>query len=53
MTPTPRVSAAKYDPPAARVRVRVKGSGTEGVVYQGQRVIVPCKNCSKPSPKPQ
>ena len=55
MTPTPRVSAAKYAPPAseaAKVRFRVKDSGTDGVVYQGQQVVTPCKNCPSPKPTP-
>lgn len=50
MTPIPRVSSKHYDRPA-RVRVRVKGSGTEGAVYEGQRLIQPCRNCPKTSLK--
>ncbi len=50
--PLPKVSASKYATPAAKVRIRIKGSGTEGVVFQGQRVITPCKNCPSPKPTP-
>lgn len=51
MTPIRRVSAKKYHPPpaepdrAAKVRFRVKGSNTEGNLYQGQQIIRRCKNC--------
>ncbi len=54
MTPLPKISAAKYDPlPArpARVRVRVKGSNSEGILFQGQYAIGPCYNCG-PAVKP-
>lgn len=44
-TPIARVSASKYDRPA-RVRVRLKGE-TDGPVYEGQRVVVPCKTCGQ------
>lgn len=30
---------------AARIRVREKGSGKEGHVFQGQRIVTPCKGC--------
>jgi hypothetical protein len=51
-TPLPKVSASKYAPAAAKVIFRVKDSGTQGVLYQGQRVVTPCKNCPSPKPTP-
>jgi hypothetical protein len=50
MTPLPKVSPSKYAPRAAKVRIRIKGSDSEGVLYEGQRVIKPCRNCGKPPP---
>ena len=53
MKPLPKVSAEKYDPPparAAKVIVRVKGSGTEGVTFQGQHAIKGCSNCGHAAP---
>jgi hypothetical protein len=48
--PIPRVSAKHYAPQpvptAAKVRFRLKGE-TEGPIYQGQRIITPCKSCGK------
>lgn len=49
MTPIRRVSAKKYRPPAepdrtAKVRFRIKGQ-TDGPIYQGQKIITPCKSC--------
>jgi hypothetical protein len=46
-SPLPKVSAAKYDRPAV-VRVRVKGSATEGNTYRGQQLVRQCLNCRKP-----
>jgi len=30
---------------AARVKFRIKGSSTEGHLYQGQHLVKPCRNC--------
>jgi len=52
MTPIRRVSPAKFAQPESRpakVKVRVKGSGSDGAVYEGQRLIVPCSNCGSKS----
>jgi hypothetical protein len=46
-SPLPKVSAAKYDR-AATVRVRVKGSATEGNTYRGQQLVSKCLNCRGP-----
>ena len=54
MTPIPRIPAKKYpqaDRPAKMV-FRVKGSGTEGALYEGQTLIVPCATCGKHLAKP-
>lgn len=36
----PKVSAGKF-----KVKVRVKGE-TDGPVFQGQKIVVPCKSCN-------
>lgn len=50
-----KVSANKYtiessssDPVAAKVKFRIKGLKSDGVLYQGQQLIEPCRNCPKP-----
>ena len=43
MKPIPKVSAAKYE--AAKVVIRVKGSGTEGTLFHGQEILKQCPNC--------
>ena len=50
--PIPRIPADKYAPKAAKVRFRVKGSGSEGNVYEGQKLVIPCTNCGKHLAKP-
>ncbi len=45
--PLPKVSAAKYKPRPAKVRVRLKGSNEEGDLYEGQNLIKRCKGCRK------
>jgi len=45
--PHPKVSAAKYRETAAKVMWRIKGN-PDGPIYEGQKVITPCKSCSKP-----
>jgi hypothetical protein len=40
------VIPAPPDPAAAKVRFRLKGE-TEGPLYQGQALIVPCLNCAR------
>lgn len=37
----------KYRGKSAKVKVRVKGSGTEGEVYRGARRIKGCGNCGQ------
>lgn len=32
--------------PAAKVKFRVKGQ-PDGPIYEGQRIIIPCKGCGK------
>jgi hypothetical protein len=49
--PLPRVSASKYSAnEPAKVRFREKGSKQEGHLYQGQKIIVPCKGCAAAPP---
>jgi hypothetical protein len=50
-----KVSANKYkmitlpdERSSAKVKFRVKGSESDGVLYQGQQLIAPCRNCPKP-----
>jgi hypothetical protein len=49
-TPIKRVSAKKYPPKdrAAKMRFRIKGE-TDGPIYEGQKIILPCKGCGKPA----
>lgn len=45
--PLPRVSAGHYaaaEPRAAKIRYRLKGE-SDGPIYQGQRILVPCATC--------
>jgi hypothetical protein len=51
--PLRRVNARKYPPPPAddsngtfAVRFRIKGQN-DGPVFQGQKIIMPCKGCNK------
>jgi hypothetical protein len=48
MKPLPRVSAKHYAPQPARsakVIWKIKGSGTEGTLYEGQRIVRECRTC--------
>lgn len=47
MNPLPRVSAKHYgeQPRPAKVVMRIKGSGTEGTLYEGQRIVRECRTC--------
>ena len=42
--PIPTVSARAYER-AAKVRMRVKGSDSEGAVFEGQVEVIPCRGC--------
>lgn len=33
-------------PTAAKVRFRIKGQ-TDGPIYQGQKIVTPCRTCRK------
>ena len=49
--PRPRASQTELPPEAppraARVRVRIKGTTTEGDLYQGQHLVKKCGNCGR------
>lgn len=36
----------RYDPSAAKVRWRIKGGQSAGIVYQGQRIFSACTGCA-------
>lgn len=46
--PIPAVSGGAYER-AAKVRIRIAGSDSEGAIYQGQNLIVPCRGCGSKS----
>lgn len=48
--PLPRVGARKYTR-AARVHIRIKGSGEKGRLYRGIHLLAECANCYSETPK--